>query len=54
MDRYKVVASEDSQIKNDPNEWSEDPSYIIKLLKKVVYVSVKSVEIIESLPGLDA
>ena len=54
MDRYQVAVHKDSQIKNDPNEWSEDPNYIIKLLKKVVYVSVESVKIIESLPKLDA
>ena len=54
MDRYQVAVHKDSQIKNDPNEWSEDPNYIIKLLKKVVYVSMESVKIIESLPKLDA
>ena len=54
MDRYQVAVHKDSQIKNDPNEWSEDPNYIIKLLKKVVYISVESVKIIESLPELDA
>ncbi len=54
MERYQVAVHKDSQIKNDPNEWSEDPNYIIKLLKKVVYVSLESVKIIESLPDLDA
>ncbi len=52
MDRYKKTTDKDSQIKNDPNQWSDDPNYIIKLLKKVVYVSVESVKIIESLPEL--
>ncbi len=53
MDRYKFKKDNDSDIINDPNEWSDDPDYIIKLLKKVVYVSVESVKIIESLPELD-
>ena len=53
MDRYQVTVHKDSQIKNDPNQWSEDQNYIIKLLKKVVYVSLESVKIIESLPELD-
>ena len=54
MDRYQIKVHKDSQIKNDPNEWSEDPNYMIKLLKKVVHVSLESVKIIESLPELDA
>ena len=53
MDRYKKTTDKNSQIKNDPNQWSDDPNYIIKLLKKVVYVSVESVKIIESLPELE-
>ena len=53
IDRYQVKIDKDSQIKNDPNQWSDDPNYIIKLLKKVVTVSVESVKIIESLPELE-
>ena len=53
MDRYKITVHDKSRLKNDPNQWSEDPNYIIRLLKKVVHVSVESVKIIESLPKLD-
>ncbi len=53
MDRYQVKVDKASRIKNDPNQWSEDPNYIVKLLKKVVHVSMESVKIIESLPELE-
>jgi len=54
MERYQVKTDKDSGIVNDPNEWSDDPNYIIKLLKKVVYVSLESVKIIDSLPEFEA
>lgn len=54
MERYQVKTDKDSGIKNDPNEWSDDPNYIVKLLKKVVYVSVESVKIIDSLPEFES
>ena len=53
MNSYQIKEHKKSKIINDPNKWSDDPDYIIKLLKKVVYVSVESVKIIESLPELD-
>ena len=41
-----------SGIRNDPNTYFQDPRYIVDLLKRVVRVSVESVEIIRGLPPL--
>jgi len=53
MDRYQVTTDKNSGIGNDPNDWSEDPRYIVDLLKRVVRVSVESARIIKSLPPLN-
>lgn len=53
MDRYQVSVDKASQIRNDPNDWSEDPRYIVDLLKRIVRVSVESVRIVNSLPPLN-
>ncbi|MDR5638088.1 type ISP restriction/modification enzyme [Thermosynechococcus sp. PP42] len=34
MDRYQVTVDKDSQIRNDPNDWSADPRYIIIAISK--------------------
>ena len=52
MDRYQVKTDRASGIVNDPNEWSDDPQYIVELLRRVIRVSMESVEIIENLPPL--
>ena len=52
MERYQVAQHKDSKIVNDPNEWSDDPRYILELLQKVVTVSMKTVEIVSGLPEL--
>lgn len=56
MESYQVTVDTDSRIKNDPNDWSREhkqPRYILDLLLSVIHLSVKSVEIMESLPKLD-
>ncbi len=53
MERYQVTQHKDSKIINDPNDWSDDPRYILELLGKVVAVSMKTVEIVAGLPNLD-
>ncbi len=53
MDRYQHKVDKDSQITNNPNDWSDDPNYIVRLLKKVVTVSVESARIIKTLPSLE-
>lgn len=58
MERYTVTVDlnskgEGSGIKNDPNEWSSDPRYIIDLVKRVISVSIESNKIISKLPPLN-
>lgn len=52
MERYQATVDKASGIKNDPNEWSEDPRYIVDLLKRIVRVSLESVRIVKALPAL--
>ena len=55
MENYQVYTDPDSQIKNDPNDWSrehEKPRYILDLLLSVINLSVKTMEIVKSLPVL--
>ncbi|WP_112133744.1 DEAD/DEAH box helicase [Glycomyces dulcitolivorans] len=53
MDRYYVRTDKASGIVNDPNDWSDDPRYIIDLLKRVVTVSMETMAIVDALPPLD-
>lgn len=53
MERYQVTTDKDSGIKNDPNEWSEDPHYIVDLVKRVVRVSLETMKVVNGLPALD-
>ncbi len=52
MDRYRYTVDKDSGIINDPNGWSEDPRYILDLLKRIVTVSLETVKIVKRLPEL--
>ena len=57
MERYYVKADKASGIVNDPNDWGEEHGnrrYIIDLIKRVVTVSVKTIEIVNGLPALPA
>jgi predicted helicase len=53
IDRYWVKTDKDSDIINDPNDWSDDPRYIVDLLKRIVTVSLETMKIVDSLPPLD-
>lgn len=53
MDRYQVRKDKASGIVNDPNEYSDDPRYIVNLVERVVTVSVKTMEIVRQLPALN-
>ena len=56
MDRYQVKVDKDSQIRNDPNDWSRevgDPRYILDLLARIVTVSLETMTIVDTLPMLD-
>jgi predicted helicase len=53
IDRYQVKTDTASGIVNDPNDWSEDPRYIIDLLRRIVTVSLETMKIVDALPALD-
>ncbi len=55
LERYQVKTDTASGIVNDPNDWGDehdDPEYILNLLKRIVTVSVETVEIVKNLPPL--
>lgn len=54
IDRYQVTTDTKggSGIVNDPNEYSDDPHYIVDLVKRVVAVSMETMEIVHMLPPL--
>lgn len=53
MERYQLTIDKDSGITNNPNHWSEDPRYIIDLVRQIVRVSMETVAIVKSLPPLN-
>ena len=56
IDRYYIKTDKASGIVNDANQWGlerDDPRYIVNLIKRVVTVSVRTVEIVAGLPSLD-
>ena len=53
MERYQVKTDKDSGIVNDPNAWSDDPRYILDLVKRVVRVSMETLRIVGELPKLE-
>ena len=55
MERYQIKTDKDSGITNDPNLYAEEtgrPDYILNLLLSVIALSVKTQEIVDSLPDL--
>ena len=51
IDQYQVSSDKRSGIVNDPNR-IDDPTYIVRLIKKVVTVSMETRRIVEALPPL--
>ncbi|MCL5103936.1 MAG: N-6 DNA methylase [Armatimonadetes bacterium] len=51
IDQYQVSTDKRSGITSDPNR-ADDPEYIIRLLGRVVTVSVETVQLIHALPDL--
>jgi hypothetical protein len=48
----QFTKDKESGIVNDPNEFSEDPRYILDLVKRVVTVSIETLKIVRELPEL--
>ncbi len=52
VNQYQVKTDKRSGIVNDPNR-ADDPQYIVELIKRVVSVSLRTVEIVKALPPLE-
>lgn len=53
MDKYKVTTDKESKIINNPNDWlneQNDQMYVVKLIQRLVTVSLETLNIIDSLP----
>ena len=50
MERYAITIDKASGIVNDPNQWSENPRYILELLLRIIQVSVDTVDWVSQLP----
>ncbi len=56
LERYQVTTHKDSQITNDPNDYSREvgnPRYIIDLIKRIVTVSMETNKIVANLPAFN-
>ena len=52
IERYQVKTDAESGIVNDPNKWGEEhgyPEYIVELVKRIVRLSVETVELVKQL-----
>src|SRR5204863_7663894 len=52
IDQYQVYTDERSGITNDPNR-EDEPDYIVKLIGKVITVSLETQKLIAKLPKLE-
>ncbi len=52
VDQYQISTDKRSGITNNPNR-EDDKQYIVKLIKKIVTVSLETVKIVKSLPSLE-
>ena len=50
MDRYKITHDTKSGIVNDPNEWFENPEDLMGAIRRIVTVSVETMQIVNNLP----
>ena len=53
IDQYRVKTEKRTEIVNDANRVSDDPQYIVKLVGKVITVSLETVDIVNELPALN-
>lgn len=52
VDQYRVKTDKRSGITSDPNSYSDDDQYIVKLLERVIHISVETVSLVEKLAQL--
>ncbi|MGX7144757.1 type ISP restriction/modification enzyme [Facklamia languida] len=53
MNQYQVEIDKDTRIIDDPNEYSDDEKYIFNLLLRIINLSMKTIDLIESLPEFE-
>ncbi|WP_084246957.1 DEAD/DEAH box helicase [Rummeliibacillus stabekisii] len=53
IDQYQVKTDKKSGITDDPNEFSDDPKYILNLLLSIINISMQTIELVNSLPPLE-
>ena len=53
IDQYQIKIDKKSGIIDDPNEFSDDSEYILKLLLSIITVSMKTLELIDQLPPFE-
>ncbi|ODJ48360.1 helicase [Brochothrix thermosphacta] len=53
IDQYRVKTDKKSGITDDPNEFSDDPKYILNLLLSIITVSMRTLELIDELPEFE-
>jgi predicted helicase len=53
IDQYQVKTDKKSGITDDPNDFSDDPRYILNLLLSVITVSMRTLELIDELPEFE-
>lgn len=53
IDQYQVKTDKKSGITDDPNEFIDDPNYILNLLLSVITVSMKTIELVGQLPKFE-
>lgn len=53
IDRYQVKTDKASGIVNDPNDYSDDPTYISGLIPRLVTVAMDTLDIVNTLPPLN-
>ncbi|MGN0011960.1 MAG: type ISP restriction/modification enzyme [Candidatus Bruticola sp.] len=53
MERYAITIDKNSKIVNDPNQWSEDPRYVLDLLLRIIQMSLETLKIVNKLPKLN-
>ena len=53
MERYQYKKDKKTNIINNPNTYSEDPAYILKLLLSVITISLKTQELVQNLPSIN-
>lgn len=53
IDQYQIKTDKKSGITDDPNEFSDDPKYILNLLLSVINVSMQTLDLIDELPEFE-